>query len=483
MQLLVIQRILGLLLMVFSLTMLPPIGVSLWYDDHTALAFVEAFALTLVIGLLCWLPARAQRKELRLRDGFMVVVMFWTALSMVSALPFMMAEHPHMSFTDAVFESVSGFTTTGATVIVGLDQLPRAILYYRQQLQFLGGMGIVVLAVAIFPMLGIGGMQLYRAETPGPMKDNKLTPRITETARALWYIYLGLTVACALAYWLAGMSLFDAIGHSFATVSTGGFSTHDASLGHFQNLAIEIIAMVFMLLGGINFAMHFMAWRQRDLGQYWRDAESRGFFYIVAAIIAITTVTLVLTRQYPDFLEALRYGAFQVITMITSTGFLTADFSAWPLFLPVLLIAIGFIGGCAGSTAGGMKVVRILLLYKQGLREILRLIHPNAIIPVKIGERSLPDRVVEAVWGFSVLYMVSFVLLALALMSTGLDAVTAFSGVATCLNLGGPGLGAVTMNFTTVNDFGIWLLSFAMLLGRLEVFTLLVLLTPAFWRK
>lgn len=483
MQLLVIQRILGLLLMVFSLTMLPPVGVSLWYADHTALAFIEAFALTLTIGMLCWLPARAQRKELRLRDGFMVVVMFWTALSMVSALPFMLAEHPHMSFTDAVFESVSGFTTTGATVIVGLDQLPQAILYYRQQLQFLGGMGIVVLAVAIFPMLGIGGMQLYRAETPGPMKDNKLTPRITETARALWYIYLGLTVACALAYWLAGMSLFDAIGHSFATVSTGGFSTHDASLGHFHNLTIEIIAMLFMLLGGINFAMHFMAWRLRDLGQYWRDAESRGFLYIVAAIILITTAALMLTRQYPNLWDALRYGAFQVITMITSTGFLTADFSSWPLFLPVLLIAIGFIGGCAGSTAGGMKVVRILLLHKQGMREIMRLIHPNAIITVKIGERSLPERVVEAVWGFSVLYIVSFVLLALALMSTGLDAVTAFSGVATCLNLGGPGLGAVRMNFTAVNDFGIWLLSFAMLLGRLEVFTLLVLLTPAFWKK
>lgn len=442
-----------------------------------------AFALTFVIGLFCWLPARAYRQELRLRDGFIVVVLFWTALSLVSALPFMLAPQPHMSFTNAVFESVSGFTTTGATVIVGLDQLPQSILYYRQQLQFLGGMGIVVLAVAIFPMLGIGGMQLYRAETPGPMKDNKLTPRITETARALWYIYLGLTVACAAAYWLAGMSLFDAIGHSFSTISTGGFSTHDASMGHFNSALIDAIAIVFMLLGSINFAIHFIAWRQIDIKLYWHDAEVRGFFIIVTAVIAITTAVLLMTGGYPDFWDALRYGAFQVVSMITGTGFLTADFSVWPLFLPPLLIAIGFIGGCAGSTSGGMKVVRILLLYKQGLREIMRLIHPSAIIPVKIGQRSLPDRVVEAVWGFSALYITSFILLSLALMATGLDLVTAFSGVATCLNLVGPGLGAVAANFAVVSDTGIWILSFAMLLGRLEVFTLLVILSPAFWRK
>ncbi len=483
MQLSAIQRILGLLLMLFSITMLPPVAVSFWYDDHTAQSFLLGFVLTLLAGFLCWLPVRAYRKELRLRDGFLIVVIFWTALSMVSALPFMLAEHPHMSFTDSVFESVSGFTTTGATVMVGLDHMPQSILYYRQQLQFLGGMGIVVLAVAIFPMLGIGGMQLYRAETPGPMKDNKLTPRITETARALWYIYLGLTVACALAYWLAGMSLFDAIGHSFSTISTGGFSTHDASLGHFNSALIDAIATVFMLLGGFSFAVHFMAWRERDIRHYWRDAEALAFIGIVAAIIAIVVVVLMVTQKYPDFWSALRYGSLQVVTMITSTGFLTADFASWPLFLPALLIAIGFIGGCAGSTAGGMKVVRILLLYKQGTREIMRLIHPSAIIPVKIGERSLPDRIVEAVWGFSVLYITSFVVLSLALMGTGLDIVTAFSGVATCLNLGGPGLGAVTMNFTIVNDVGIWILSFAMLLGRLEVFTLLVLLTPAFWRK
>lgn len=483
MQLTAIQRILGLLLMLFSVTMLPPVGVSYWYADNTQDAFFMAFALTFVIGLFCWLPARAYRQELRLRDGFIVVVLFWTALSLVSALPFMLAPQPHMSFTNAVFESVSGFTTTGATVIVGLDQLPQSILYYRQQLQFLGGMGIVVLAVAIFPMLGIGGMQLYRAETPGPMKDNKLTPRITETARALWYIYLGLTVACTTAYWLAGMSLFDAIGHSFSTISTGGFSTHDASIGHFNSAVIDIIAIVFMLLGSINFAIHFIAWRQIDIKLYWHDAEVRGFFIIVTAVIAITTAVLLMTGGYPDFWDALRYGAFQVASMITGTGFLTADFSVWPLFLPPLLIAIGFIGGCAGSTSGGMKVVRILLLYKQGLREIMRLIHPSAIIPVKIGQRSLPDRVVEAVWGFSALYITSFVILSLALMVTGLDIVTAFSGVATCLNLVGPGLGAVAANFTAVSDTGMWILSFAMLLGRLEVFTLLVMLSPAFWRK
>ena len=469
--------------MLFSVTLLPPVGVSYWYGDNAHNAFFMAFALTFAAGFFCWLPARTYRSELRLRDGFVVVVVFWTALSMIGALPFMLSEHPHMSFTNAVFESVSGFTTTGATVIIGLDQLPQSILYYRQQLQFIGGMGIIVLAVAIFPMLGIGGMQLYRAETPGPMKDNKLTPRITETARALWYIYLGLTIACAAAYWLAGMSLFDAIGHSFSTISTGGFSTHDASMGHFNSAVIDIIAIVFMLLGSINFSIHFLAWRQINIKLYWRDAEVRGFFTIVAVVIAITTAALLVTGRYPNFWDALRYGAFQVITMITGTGFFTADFSVWPLFLPPLLIAIGFIGGCAGSTSGGMKVVRILLLYKQGLREIKRLIHPSAIIPVKIGDRSLPDRVVEAVWGFSALYITSFVVLSLALMATGLDMVAAFSGVATCLNLVGPGLGAVATTFDTVSDTGTWILSFAMLLGRLEVFTLLVILSPAFWRK
>jgi trk system potassium uptake protein TrkH len=483
MQFFVVQRIIGLLLILFSPSLLPPIAVSYYYDDNTGLPFAIGFSITALAGLCIWWPARYQRRELKLRDGFMVVVLFWTVLSLVSAMPFIFAAHPHLSLADAFFESVSGFTTTGATVIVGLDAMPPSILYYRAQLHWLGGMGIIVLALAIFPLLGVGGMQLYRAETPGPMKDDKLTPRITETARALWLIYLGLTVANVLAYWAAGMTFFDAVCHAFATISTGGFSTHDASLAYFDSPTIDVIAMIFMLLGGINFAIHFTVWRQRHPLTYWRDAETRTFLILVLAVVAITAAVLSTQHVYAQPLDTLRYAAFQVISLITSTGFLTADFTVWPLFLPSMLIVIGFLGACAGGTGGGMKIVRIMLLYRQGQREVRRLIHPNAVIPVKVGERTIPDRVIEAVWGFSVLYMTSYAVLSLALMSTGVDPVTAFSAIATCLNLVGPGLGQVAANFTSVSDSGLWLCSFAMLLGRLEVFTLFVLLTPAYWRR
>jgi len=483
MQLVAVQRVLGLLLTFFSITMLPPVAISLWYEDGTTTAFILAFVVTLGTGLALWLPAATFRVDLRLRGGFVVVVMLWVVLGFFGALPFTLADNPHMSFTDSVFESLSGLTTTGATVITGIDELPRAILYYRQQLQWLGGMGIIVLAVAILPILGIGGMQLYRAETPGPMKDNKLTPRITETAKALWYIYLGMTLICGISYWLAGMTPFDAVGHAFSTVAIGGFSTHDLSMGYFNSALIEAIAVVFMSLAGMNFALHFLAWRNLSINPYRADPEVRAYLTVLVGVATLTTAYLLYADTFDNVGSALHHGIFQAVSIGTTTGFTTAEYYAWPGFLPVLLIFASFIGGCAGSTAGGMKVIRWLLIYQQGKREVVRLIHPSAQVPVKVGSKAMPERVISAVWGFFSLYVVTFSTMMLILMATGLDQVTAFSAVAACLNNLGPGLGDVGANYAGLSDTAKWICVFAMMLGRLEIFTLLVLFSPSFWRK
>jgi len=483
MHLLSIQRLLGLLLMIFSATLLPPAAVSLVYDDGQAQVFLTGTITVFLLGVVLWLPVHSYRHELRVRDGFLIVVLFWVVLGLAGAIPLSLSDNPHLSLADAVFESFSGLTTTGATVITGLDDLPFSILFYRQQLQWLGGMGIIVLAVAIMPMLGVGGMQLYRAETPGPLKDAKLTPRITETAKALWYIYLVLTIICAICYWLAGMSGFDAIGHSFSTIAIGGFSTHDQSIGYFQSSAIELVAVVFMLLAGMNFALHFIAWRSMSLQSYIRDTEVKAYLSVLAVVTAITVSYLYYTDTFVFLDDALHAGLFQAVSIGTTTGFTTADYFNWPGFLPVMLLFVSFIGGCAGSTGGGMKVIRFVLLLKQGRREMARLIHPNAQIPVKVGGKPMPDRVINAVWGFFAAYVASFVVIMLFLMATGLDQVTAFSAVAACMNNLGPGLEGVGANYIDVNDAAKWALSFAMMLGRLEVFTLLILFTRAFWQR
>ncbi len=483
MHLLAIQRILGLLLALFSLTMLPPAALSWWLADDALQPFLIAFLLVLAVGLLLWLPVRKVRHEMRVRDGFMIVVTFWVALGLAGSVPLILDEDLYLSVTDSVFESVSGLTTTGATVITGIDLLPPSILFYRQLLQWLGGMGIIVLAVAILPMLGIGGMQLYRAETPGPLKDNKLTPRITETAKALWYIYLALTIACALAYWFAGMSGFDAISHSFSTVAIGGFSTHDASLGFFDKPWIESIAIVFMTISGVNFALHFSAWRGRSVRAYLADAEFKTYISLLCAIAAITSAYLFLSQTFTDPISSLRYGVFQAVSISTTTGFTTSGYYTWPSFLPVLLLFASFIGGCAGSTGGGLKVIRVLLLFKQGFSEIVRLIHPNAQVPIKVGGKNMPDRVVDAVWGFFATYVATFSIMLLVLMATGLDQVTAFSAVAACINNLGPGLGQVGLHYGELSNTAKWILSLAMIMGRLEIFTLLVVLSPGFWRS
>ncbi len=476
------QRILGLLLMLFSTTMLPPVLISIAFSDGAAMAFIYGFAANLAAGLVIWFPVRKENRDLRLRDGFLVVAAFWVVLGTFGAAPLLFSEQPSLSVTDAVFEAISGLTTTGATVLSGLDELPPSILYYRQQLQWLGGMGIIVLAVAILPMLGVGGMQLYRAETPGPVKDTKLTPRITETAKALWYIYLGLTVACALSYWLAGMDVFDAVCHSFTTVAIGGFSTHDASIGYFDSIWIDLVAVGFMFLAGINFSLHFMAWRSSSVRHYFSEPEFRAYCALLGGLIVFIVARLFAQGQYDTAPDTVVNGVFQAVSIATTTGYTTTDFSIWPGALPVVLLFASFIGGCAGSTAGGMKVIRVLLLYRQGVREVRRLVHPSAEMPVKLGRMAVPQRVVDAVWGFFAVYVVLFVLMMIVLLATGLDQVTAFSAIAASMNNLGPGLGEVAKGFGSVNDVAKWVCILAMLLGRLEIFTLLVLASRTFWR-
>jgi trk system potassium uptake protein TrkH len=483
MQLKVVQRILGLLLMLFSLSMLPPVFVSAWYQDGSARAFVAGFGITLITGILIWAPVRWHDRDLRSRDGFLVVAGFWTLLGLFGAAPLVFADEPALSVTDAVFEAISGLTTTGATVLSGLDALPPAILYYRAQLHWLGGMGIVVLAVAVLPMLGVGGFQLYRAEAPGAVKDTKLTPRITATAKALWYVYLGLTLACIGSYWLAGMSLFDAVCHGFSTMATGSFSTHDANFGYFASPLIDSIAIAFMVLAGANFALHFLAWQTRSLANYWRDPEFRAYIGLLVAVTLFVTAYLLAADPARGATATALQAGFHVVSIMTSTGFRTTDFSLWPGLLPVLMIFIMFIGGCGGSSAGGMKVIRWLLLYRQGAREVVRLVHPAAEIPVRLGGTVVPQRVVDAVWGFFAIYVVLFVSMMLVLLGTGVDQVTAFAAIATCLNNVGPGIGAVASSFARLQVVDKWVCILAMLLGRLEIFTVFVLISPAFWRR
>lgn len=478
-----IIRIVGILTSLFSVTMLPPALVSLIYKDGGGSAFTAAFLVIFLTGVLLWYPVRNEKDELKSREGFIIVVAFWIVLGSLGAVPFIMMDDPDLSLADSVFESFSGLTTTGATVMTGLDYLPRAVQYYRQQLQWLGGMGIIVLAVAILPMLGVGGMQLYRAETPGPVKDSKMTPRIADTAKHLWYIYMALTIGCALAYWGAGMSGFDALLHSFSTIAIGGFSNHDASMGYFNSSTINLVCCCFLFLSAINFSLHYAVVNTRSAGIYLKDPEFKVFFVIQVSLILLCFIVLAAKQTYESDDKALDMAIFQAISMSTTAGFATDNFSQWPMFLPILLIFSSFIGGCAGSTGGGMKVVRIYLLYLQGVRELNRLVHPKAIYAIKLGRKAVPDRVVEAVWGFFSAYALVFIIVMLALLGAGLDNVTAFSATAACLNNLGPGLGDVAANYGGISDSAKWICAVAMVFGRLEVFTMLVLFTPTFWRS
>ncbi len=476
-----VSRIIGLLLMLLSLTFIPPIMIEQWAQDGYLLAFFVPFVFSLGIGFLLWYLARDQKQALRSHDGFLIVVLFWITASIVSAIPLCLTFAPHLTLTDAFFEAISGFTTTGATIIPHLDNLPCAVLYYRQQLQFLGGISIILLAVAIIPTLGIGGMQLFRTEITGPVKDDKLTPRVTQTAKAIWIIYLFMTTFCALSYYFAGMSWFDAICHSFSTVSTGGFSTHDDSLGFYNSDSIKIVALLFMFIGAISFNLHFIFIKRKKLKVYFSDPEFR---YFVKLLISSTILILFALIIYDEHNGSLLAGDvfFEIGSLLTTTGFTTTN-ASFPGFIPMMIVFLGLIGGCSGSTAGGLKVVRVLLLQKQGTREIRRLIHPHGQYVVKLGDKPIGNRVIEAIWGFFAIYFTVFAILLLALLAVENDFYTVFTALVATLSNSGRGLGQVAVNFSSLCDSAKWILSFAMLLGRLEIFTVLVLFSPTFWRR
>ena len=482
MQLSIVAKTLGLLLMVFSFAQVPPILVDLMYSEGEYLTFVFSFILTVFGGLLLWWPFRTIKKSFRLREGVLIVVSFWIVLSLFGTLPFLITESiSNLSFSNAFFESMSGLTTTGATVLSQLDELPKSILFYRQQLQWLGGMGIIVLAVAVLPLLGVGGMELYHAESSGIAKD-RLTPKLRNTAIALWKIYLSLTVLCALAYFFSGMSIFDAISHSFSTVAIGGFSTHDSSIGYFNSIPIEMIAMFFMFLAGINFSLHFVAWNNRSLIDYIKDSEFKTYAMVLLSASAIVIIALSLNSEYGSTSETIRHSLFQTISIATTTGFTSQNYSNWPAAIPVFLIMVSFIGACVGSTGGGIKVVRVLVMFRLGMKEIHKFIRPNAQVSIKLNNASINEKALVSVLGFFSLYAISFIFIMMLLMFAGLDQVTAYSATAATMNNLGPGLGEVAQNYGSVGETAKWILSFSMLIGRLEVLTIIAIFHRAFWR-
>jgi len=476
-----ITKTVGSLCLLFTVIFIPPIIVSIIYNDGVVSGFIDSLLLTLFLGAILWLPFKSKKVNLYQRDGFLIIVLVWLALSFISSIPFDLILHA--SVVDSLFEAASGVTTTGATVLSGLDDMPPSLLFYRQEIQWFGGMGLIVLAVAVMPQLGIGGMSIYKAEVPGVMKEEKLTPRLSKTALLLWKIYLGLTIACAIAYWIAGMSIFDAIAHSLSTVSTGGFSTHDQSMNYFHSAVIEEIAILFMLLGAINFSIHFIALKERSLKTYFMDEEVRMFLGVIALAVIIVFLTLQTVNYFHYFFKDLLDITFTIVSMITSTGFVTVDYSYWPLFIPLFLIMIGFIGGCGGSTAGGMKVMRILILIKLVRREMYRLLHPRGVFHIRLnGRNKIASRTLQSVFGFFALYVASFSVLLLLMMADGVDQITAFSAIATCMNNMGPGLGEVTQSFASLDDPAKIISIASMLLGRLEVVSVLVLLSPEYWK-
>ena len=472
-----ISNLFGILLMLFSLSFVIPISISFLYNDSSLNIFLITFLLVFAIGFVFWISSKDHKQELNSNDGFIIIALFWLVLAMAGSLPFYLSG---MSVMDSFFESMSGITTTGATVITNIGELDESLLMYRQLLQWMGGMGLIVLAIAVMPILGIGGGQIYKTDIPGAMSDQKLTPRITETAKALWTIYFGLTVLCALMYWIAGMSGFDAIAHSLSTVSIGGFSTYDESIGFFDSFFIELVCIVFMIISASSFALHYGAlFRGRAL-RYFYDPEFRFFISIILLIFAISSLILFFTQ---DNSESQRSILFQTVSIVSTTGFTTTDYSLWPSVIGFLLLIGAFIGGCSGSVGGGIKSWRILIMLNHAHKQLIKIIHPQAVVSVKIGSKVVDGSVAESVWGFFSIYVISFMLLLFSLLATGLDFTSAFSAIGACLNNLGPGLGEVSANYSSVTSVGKGILAFGMILGRLEIFTVLVLFMPMFWRR
>jgi len=482
---LAVLRVFALILLIFSLAMLLPLAAAWGFGDGAQSAYDEGILACLITGALLWWLTRKHREELKVRDGFLLVVLTWAGLPAFAAIPLLAYFWPKLSFTDAYFETVSGLTTTGATVLEGLDALPFSINLWRAELVWLGGMGLIVLAVAILPLLGVGGRQMFKAEAPGPMKDAKLTPRMAETAKGLWLVYLYVSIACFLALWWAGMSWRDALIHTGSIMGLGGFSSHDASFGYFDSILIEAVTIGFMVIAGVNFSTHFLALRQRSFSAYRLDPEARWFVAVLVLSVVGVALFLWYRGTYPDFASALRYSAFNVVSIATTTGFANTDYNLWPIFAPLWMLFLSSFVTCSGSTGGGIKMVRAILLYKQVFREVQRAIHPRAVNSMRLGEEVVENKIVFAVLAFGFMYMVSIVSMTLLLSASGLDIVTAFSAVVACINNTGPGLNQVgpATTYAALTDWQTWVCTFAMLLGRLEIFTLLVVLTPAFWRK
>lgn len=482
--LLTVAPLLGLIAMVMSLWHLLPIAISLAVGDGAAQDFALSMAINCAAGYMLWLATRRFRSELKPRDGIGLVVLAWVGGAAFATVPLLLAI-PGLSFTDAYFEAMAGLTASGGTILVGLDHLPSSINVWRAELQWLGGLGVLVLVVAILPMLGLGGRQLYRAEIPGPMKDSRLTPRIKETAKALWTVYTVLTVLCLLAYAVAGMGWIDALVHAFTTMGLGGFSSHDASIGYFDSPAIEGVAIVFMLLAGVNFATHFLAWNERGLAPYRRDPEVMTFLFVMATSIAMISLYLWMKQVYPDLETTVRYAAFNTVSVATTTGYATDDYGQWPFFAPLWLLFLGCFVTCSGSTGGGIKMIRAIVLYRQVYRDMVRMLHPNAIVPVKVAGQRVPGTVIVGVLAYFFVWIATLVVATLLLAATGLDLITALSAAAASLSNIGPGLHEVgpSSNFSSLSDSQTWICTVVMLLGRLELFTVLVIFTPAFWRK
>ena len=483
-RLLSLARIFGLMLTVFSVTYLLPILTSLVYEDGTVILFLEDMGLTLGAGLILWGLTHRFQRELKARDGFILVVLAWLGMAAFATFP-LMSHLLDLSFTDAYFEAISGLTTTGATVLTNLDYLPPAINLWRHELNWLGGMGIIVLAVAILPILGVGGRQLYVAETPGPMKDSKLTPRITETAKNLWLTYALITLACILSLKWAGMDWLDAICHAFATMGLGGFSTHDASVGYFDSPEIEVVLIVFMLLAGMNFASHFLALKQKSMSAYRLDIEALPYLALMLGSCLGIGLYLWYEGVYEDFFTALRHASFNLVSIGTDCGFASADFNEWPIFAPLWMLFLSSIAACTGSTGGGIKMMRTMILVKQSLMQMFLLSHPAAINPLKLGDTVINSRILLSVLGFIFAYFMTVVILTFLLVVSGLDFISSFTAIIACINNAGPGLGEVgpATNYASLTDFQTWICSVAMFLGRIEIFTALILFTPTFWRR
>lgn len=479
-----ILNVLSVIIMLFALCMAFPLAFAMYFDDGTRLVFEQSMLITAAAGMALRLATRGRRRELQTRDGFLLVFLVWTVLPAFATLPLLLYLND-LSFTDAYFEAVSGLTATGATVLSGLDRLPHAINIWRTFMVWLGGMGIIVLAVAILPLLGVGGSQIYKAETPGPMKDAKLTPRITETAKGLWTVYLLITIACFFSLRVAGMTWLDAMMHTFSTMGLGGFSAHDDSFAYWNSPVIEAVVMFFMLLAGINFATHFVALRRRSTAPYLRDPEVGLYLLVVLGSCVLIALYLWINGVYPQFWTALRFASFNLVSIATTTGFSSTDYNLWPIFAPVWMLFLCCFATCSGSTGGGIKMIRAELMARQAIREMTRIVHPRAYVPVKLGGETIENKIIFAILAFMLVYGASIIAMTMLLTASKLDIITAFTAVFACINNTGPGLNLVgpATTYAVLTDFQTWVCTAAMLLGRLELFTLLVVFTPGFWRR